>query len=139
MTLASRKVLVAEDNTVLGEVIRFNLQRALFDVTIARNGNEAIRLLESEPFSILITDYEMPGLDGEQICNRVRNELYLDSLRIVMCSAKGLELDREALQAKFSLEAILLKPFSLRDLTSLLESLVSVDCDNAPQKVTCTQ
>ena len=139
MTLVSRKVLVAEDNPVLSEVIRFNLQRTGFDVTIARNGNEAIRLLESEPFSILITDYEMPGLDGEQICNRVRNELYLDSLRFVMCSAKGLELDREALQTKFSLEAILLKPFSLRDLTSLLESLVSVDCDNAPQKVTCTQ
>ena len=139
MTLVSRKVLVAEDNPVLSEVIRFNLQRTGFDVTIARNGNEAIRLLESEPFSILITDYEMPGLDGEQICNRVRNELYLDSLRIVRCSAKGLELERVALQEQFSLEAILLKPVSLRDLTSLLESLVSVDCDNAHQKVTCTQ
>lgn len=135
--MESRKVLVAEDNIVLGDVIRFNLQRAGFDVTLARNGNDAMRFLESEPFSILVTDYEMPGLDGEQICNRVRNELQLDSLRIVMCSAKGLELDREALKAKLSLEAILFKPFSIRDLTSLLESLVPAECESTPKTVTC--
>lgn len=139
MTLESRKVLIAEDNTVLGDVIRFNLQRAGFDVTLARNGTDAIRFLESEPFNILVTDYEMPGLDGEQICNRVRNELQLDSLRIVMCSAKGLELDRESLKAKLSLEAILFKPFSIRELTSLLESLVSVECDNTPRIATISQ
>jgi len=137
MTLESRRVLVAEDNLVLGDVIRFNLQRSGFDVTLARNGNDAIRFLESEPFSILVTDYEMPGLDGEQICHRARNELQLDSLRIVMCSAKGMELDREELKAKLSLEAILFKPFSVRDLTSLLESLVSAECDSTPKTVTC--
>ena len=137
MKLESRKVLVAEDNIVLGDVIQFNLQRAGFDVTLARNGNDAVRLLETEPFSILVTDYEMPGLDGEQICNRVRNELQLDSLRIVMCSAKGLELDREALKAKLSLEAILFKPLSIRDLTSLLESLVPAECESTSKTVTC--
>ncbi|MCE3014327.1 MAG: response regulator [Pirellula sp.] len=138
MKLESRKVLVAEDNIVLGDVIQFNLQRAGFDVTLARNGNDAIRLLESEPFSMLVTDYEMPGLDGEQICDRVRNEMHLDSLRIVVCSARGHELDREALKAKFSLEAILFKPFSIRDLMSLLESLVLLECDSTPNTVTCS-
>jgi CheY-like chemotaxis protein len=138
MTLESRKVLVAEDNIVLGDVIRFNLQRSGFDVTLARNGNDAIRFLESKPFSILVTDYEMPGLNGEQICLRVRNDLQLDSLRIVMCSAKGLELNREELKTKLSLEAILFKPFSIRELTSLLESLVSVGCNTAPPIVCCS-
>lgn len=139
MTVESRKILVAEDNVVLGDVIRFNLQRAGFDVTLARNGNDAIQLLESEPFRIMVTDYEMPGLDGEQICRRVRNDLKLHSLRIVMCSAKGLELDRESLKEKLSLDAILFKPFSIRELTSLLESLVSVESDSTPNTVTCSQ
>jgi CheY-like chemotaxis protein len=137
--LESRKILVAEDSRVLGDVIQFNLQRAGFEVTLARNGNDAMRLLESEPFSMLVTDYEMPGLNGEQICDRVRNELHLDSLRVVMCSAKGHELDREALKAKFSLEAILFKPFSIRDLMSLLENLVSAECENTPKTVTISQ
>ncbi len=120
----TKRVLVAEDNVVLGDVLRFNLQRSGFAVTLARNGTEALRLAESQPFDILVTDYEMPGIDGEELCNRVRNVLKLDAIRIVMCSAKGLELDREEIMARLSIEAILYKPFSIRELTTLLENLV---------------
>jgi CheY-like chemotaxis protein len=124
--LGVRKVLVAEDNIVLGDVLRFNLQRAGFAVTLVRNGVHALELLSTEKFDILVTDYEMPGIDGEQLCAKIRDELQLESLRIVMCSAKGLELDREELKARFSLESILFKPFSIRELTCLLESLSCV-------------
>jgi len=120
----AKRVLVAEDNVVLGDVMRFNLQRSGFAITLARNGTEALRMAESQPFDILVTDYEMPGIDGEELCNRVRNELKLDAIRIVMCSAKGLELDREEIMARLSIEAILYKPFSIRELTTLLENLV---------------
>ena len=119
----AKRILVAEDNVVLGDVIRYNLERFGFAVTLARNGTEALRLAESQSFDILVTDYEMPGIDGEELCNRVRNELKLDSIRIVMCSAKGLELDREEIMARLSIEAILYKPFSIRELTNLLENL----------------
>ena len=119
----AKKVLVAEDNVVLGDVIRFNLQRSGFAVTLARNGEEALRIVASEPFDILVTDYEMPGLDGEELCQRVRNELKLEAIRIVMCSAKGLELDREELKARLCIDAILYKPFSIRELTTLLDKL----------------
>ncbi len=119
----AKKVLVAEDNVVLGDVIRFNLNRSGFTVTLARNGKEALRLASSQRFDILVTDYEMPGLDGEELCSRVRNELNLSEMRIVMCSAKGLELDREELKSRLCLEAILFKPFSIRELTTLLEGL----------------
>ena len=119
----TKRVLVAEDNVVLGDVLQFNLQRSGFAVTLARNGNDALRMAESHPFDILVTDYEMPGIDGEELCNRVRNVLKLDAIRIVMCSAKGLELDREEIMARLGIEAILYKPFSIRELTTLLESL----------------
>ena len=130
------RVLVAEDNVVLGDVIRFNLQRSGFAVTLARNGQESLRILASEPFDILVTDYEMPGLDGEELCQRVRNELKLDAIRIVMCSAKGLELDREELKARLCIETILYKPFSIRELTTLLANLATPNSDFAlPQLV----
>ncbi len=118
-----KRVLVAEDNVVLGDVIRFNLNRSGFAVTLARNGEEAFRLVSTQPFDILLTDYEMPGIDGGELCHRVRNELNLSSIRIVMCSAKGLELDRGELKSRLCLEAILFKPFSIRELTTLLEGL----------------
>ncbi len=120
----AKRVLVAEDNVVLGDVIRFNLQRSGFEVTLARNGIEALRMVESQPFDILVTDYEMPGIDGEELCHRVRNELNLTEIRIVMCSAKGLELDRDEIKTRLHIEDILFKPFSIRELTTMLESLV---------------
>jgi two-component system alkaline phosphatase synthesis response regulator PhoP len=120
----TKRVLVAEDNVVLGDVIRFNLQRSGFQVTLARNGIEALRVVESQPFDILVTDYEMPGMDGEELCHRVRNELNLTAIRIVMCSAKGLELDRDEIKTRLNIEDILFKPFSIRELTTKLESLV---------------
>ena len=131
----ARRVLVAEDNVVLGDVIRFNLQRSGFSVSLARNGNEAFRLLMEQTFDVLVTDYEMPGIDGDELCHRVRNELKCESLRIVMCSARGLELDRDELKTRLGIEAILFKPFSIRELTMLLENLVkaAIDCD--PQLV----
>ena len=130
-----RRVLIAEDNVVLGDVIRFNLQRAGYVVTLARNGIDALRMLAAEPFDILVTDFEMPGIDGGELCNRVRTELNLDSIRIVMCSAKGLELDRDELKTRLCLEAILFKPFSVRELTSLLDNLEFATCDHVPQLV----
>ncbi len=134
MSIAKR-VLVAEDNVVLGDVIRFNLQRSGFATTLARNGNEAIQMLTEQTFDILVTDYEMPGIDGEELCHRVRNELKCESLRIVMCSARGLELDRDELKVRLGIDAILFKPFSIRELTILLENLIKAASDCDPQLV----
>ena len=131
----NKRVLIAEDNVVLGDVIRFNLQRSGFAVTLARNGEEALRMVASQPFDILVTDYEMPGLDGEELCQRVRNELKLEAIRIVMCSAKGLELDREELKARLCIEAILYKPFSIRELTTLLDKLAIPSCEFSPPQL----
>lgn len=120
---ATRKILIAEDNTILGDVIQFNLQRSGFNVTLARNGDEASQLLTQQAFDILVTDHEMPGLNGEELCRYARFELHLDALQIVMCTAKGYELKRDELQTKLNIEKFLYKPFSIRDLVKLLESL----------------
>ena len=123
MMLAAKRILVAEDNVVLGDVIRFNLERSGFVVTLARNGEDALRFAAAQPFDILVTDYEMPGLNGEELCGRIRFDLMLDAIRIVMCSAKGLELDRDELKSRLGIDAILYKPFSIRELIALLDQL----------------
>jgi CheY-like chemotaxis protein len=128
-----KSVLVAEDNVVLGDVLRFNLQRCGFDVTLARTGDEALRLLASQSFDVLVTDYEMPGLNGEELCWQVREALKIDSIRIVMCSAKGLELDRDELKTRYRIEDILYKPFSIRDLTNLLDRLWATSDTSDPE------
>jgi DNA-binding response OmpR family regulator len=131
-----KRILVAEDNLVLGDVFRFNLQRSGFAVTLVRDGEQAFQLLESQPFDVLVTDYEMPGLNGEELCKQIRSISRLDSLCIVMCSARGLELDRDFLMASLRISAIIYKPFSIREVTAFLETLCTAnDSRLLPQAV----
>lgn len=129
------RVLIAEDNIVLGDVLRFNLQRCGWEVTLARTGSEAQKLVADQPFDILVTDYEMPGLNGEELCSYVRDSQKNSDIRIVMCSAKGFELNRESLKSRYQIEEILYKPFSIRDLASLLEKL-QLTCDTSGTSLT---
>ncbi len=131
------RVLIAEDNIVLGDVLRFNLQRRGWEVALARTGSEAQKLVADQSFDVLVTDYEMPGLNGEELCSHVRDSQKNSDIRIVMCSAKGFELNRELLKSRFQIEEILYKPFSIRDLTSLLEKL-QLTCDNSGTSLTLT-
>jgi CheY-like chemotaxis protein len=119
---ARLRLLLAEDSLVLGEVLRFNLELERFDVTWAQNGKEAIDLYAQSDFDLLITDYEMPILNGEDVCDAVRNEFH-GTLPIIMCTAKGLELDLERLTARYSLAALLQKPFSICEMADLIRSL----------------
>lgn len=119
------RVLVAEDNYALANVLRFNLQRAGFAVTVANNGMQAIEYLGREAFDLLMTDFQMPGVNGEELCRVVRQELQLDSMPIVMCSAKGFELDIPGLKAQYGISEILYKPFSVQAIVSLIQTLAT--------------
>lgn len=114
------KVLVAEDNNVLGDVVRFNLQRAGCNVTLSRNGKDAVEQLSTEAFDILLTDYEMPHINGAELCRIAREELDLQSMAIILCSAKSLEINHDRLKLEYSITEILAKPFSMRELIDLV-------------------
>ena len=119
------KVLVAEDNNVLGDVIRFNLLRAGCDVTLVRNGKEAREQLSTSIFDLLLTDFEMPHINGAELCRIAREELDLHSMAILLCSAKSLEIDHDRLKSKYSIASILAKPFSMSELTDLVLKLIA--------------
>lgn len=114
------QILVAEDNRVLSDVLKFNLLRAGFEVTVARDGRSAMQQLRERQFGMLITDYQMPGANGEEIIQFARNTLGLSSLPIIMCSAKGLELDIEYLQGELNVSRVIYKPFSMREIVELI-------------------
>lgn len=118
-----KQILVAEDNRVLSDVLKFNLLRAGFEVTVARDGRTAIEQLQERSFGLLITDYQMPGANGEQIIEHARKTLGLNTMPIIMCSAKGLELDIEHLQNDLQVSKVIYKPFSMREIIDLIREL----------------
>lgn len=127
MSQQQHQVLVAEDNSVLSHVLRFNLESAGLKVIAAVNGREAMRALDAQDFDLLITDFQMPEANGDEVCRYAREEAKRTRMPIIMCSAKGLELDSEALERQWGVIRIFYKPFSMRDMLKCVQdSLPSV-------------
>ncbi len=74
-----------------------------------------MQFLAVDHYDLLITDFQMPGVNGEALCQAVRDEMGLRDLPILMCSAKGLELDTQELRNKWNVTQVMFKPFSMRD------------------------
>ena len=110
------QILVAEDNRVLADVIQFNLEDEGFDVTVAHDGRKALNLTRKHTYDLIICDYQMPGLSGEELLREVRAESMSQNAVCVLCSAKGYELDVESLTNELQLMQVVLKPFSPNQL-----------------------
>lgn len=113
-------ILIAEDNRVMADVLRFNLARSGFSVTVASNGLVAVELLQAGAFDLVISDYQMPGMNGEELCRWMRSDPRYRTVPVLMCSAKGYELDASRLQEELDISRIFYKPFSPRDVVELV-------------------
>ncbi len=114
----SPKVLVAEDNRAMGNVLSFALEREGFDVTLARSGTEAIEVCETSTFDFVLTDHQMPGASGVDLCRHLRGQAKHAVVPILFCSAKGFELDALELREEFGVIDVALKPFSTSEIVN---------------------
>ncbi|MFG0332614.1 MAG: response regulator [Maioricimonas sp. JB049] len=124
MATVTSRVLVVEDNRVMADVVRFNLSRAGMDVQVAFNGRAALGVFNAGHFDLVITDYQMPEMSGEELCRAIREGDHNRLVPILLVSAKGYELDVQSLVEEFSLSRVLFKPFSPRDIVQTARSLV---------------
>jgi two-component system, OmpR family, alkaline phosphatase synthesis response regulator PhoP len=120
------RVLVAEDNVAMGNVIAFNLKKAGLDVVHVASGAAAWQRLQQPGFDLLLTDFQMPGMNGGDLCKRVREEPSLAGLPVILLTAKGLEIDTDYYRDTLRVNALILKPFSPRELLRVvLENLAA--------------
>ncbi|MBC8356464.1 MAG: response regulator [Planctomycetes bacterium] len=121
MSNSERRILVAEDNAALASVVRFNLERAGFQVTVAYNGRLAWEAVQEDDFDLIVTDQQMPEMTGCEFCEKLRT---LDAYRdkpVIMLTAKGMELELPRLKAELGIAATFLKPFSPKEIVTAVE------------------
>ncbi|HEX4951629.1 MAG TPA: diguanylate cyclase [Blastocatellia bacterium] len=87
------KVLIAEDDMVSGMVLERTLQRWGYDVIKTKNGTEAWELFQQEPVSLVITDWEMPGLSGLELCRCIRQFTHEHYTYIILLSSKSQKIE----------------------------------------------
>lgn len=109
-------ILVAEDDRVLAEIVRFNLERAGYDVVLAYDGVRAAELASTRSFDLIISDFQMPKLSGDEFVRGVRCGGPNAGTPIVFCTAKGYEVDEDRLVRELLIDRVFAKPFSPREL-----------------------
>jgi len=118
-----KKVLIVDDEPNIVMALEFLFRKSSFDVLIARNGTEALELLEGNVPDIILLDIMMPDVDGYEICTTVRADARMKATKVVFLSAKSKNTD---IQKGYDLGADLYvtKPFSTRSLLKSVNELL---------------
>ena len=119
----SKKILVADDEPNIVTALEFLLERSGYQVRTARNGDEALKAIESDPPDLVLLDIMMPVKSGYEVCKRIRDEPAWRQIKVVMLSAKG----RDAEVAKglaMGADLYVTKPFSTRELLSQIKAVL---------------
>lgn len=92
MTLA--RVLVIEDDLLIQQVLRFQLEAAGYSVRTADNGALGLELIEAEPPDLVLTDLMMPVMDGHEVCRRLRQDFRTAQIPVILLTAKAESTDK---------------------------------------------
>jgi two-component system phosphate regulon response regulator PhoB len=116
-------ILVAEDESALLTLLRYNLERAGYRVLEARDGEEALLIAAEETLDLVILDWMMPQLSGIEVCRRLRGRQETRNVPIIMLTARGEETDRVR-GLDTGADDYLTKPFSMSELLARLRALL---------------
>ena len=123
MIAAPVRLLVVEDEVDLRSLLDRHLERAGFRVRLAEDGREALRIAWAEPLDLVVLDLMLPGIDGVEVCRRLRAEPRTAKLPILMLTARGEPTDRVGgLEA--GADDYVVKPFHLRELVLRIEAIL---------------
>ena len=116
----TQRILVIEDDPNIAHLLALNLRDIYCDVGVAHNGSEGWSLVQAHPYDLIILDLMLPGLDGLEICRRLR--LRPNYTPILMLTAKSSELDR-VLGLEMGADDYLTKPFSIMELLARVKAI----------------
>jgi two-component system, OmpR family, KDP operon response regulator KdpE len=115
------RLMIVDDEPALRKALRTSLLASGFDVLEARDGEEALMILERTPVAIVLLDINMPGMSGVEVCRRIRSSSA--QMGIIMVTVRDSEEDKvQALEA--GADDFIGKPYHLRELVARLNAMM---------------
>ena len=115
------KVLIVEDDPSMAVALRDGFEYEGYQVQVARDGTEGLRLASGKELDLIILDVMLPNLSGLDVCKQLRNNG--SDLPIIMLTARGQEIDK-VLGLKIGADDYVTKPFSFMELMARVEALL---------------
>ena len=114
------KVLIVDDEKTLVKALKFSLEKEGFRVIEAYNGEEALQKVADEEPDLIILDLMLPGLDGFEVCRRIRKN---NEVPIIMLTARGDDIDK-VLGLELGADDYMTKPFNPRELVARIKAIL---------------
>lgn len=116
----SAKILVVDDEPPIVDVLVYNLERANYQVLIARDGEEALVVARREQPDLIVLDLMLPKVEGLEVCRALRRER---DVPIIMLTARDAEVDR-VVGLELGADDYVVKPFSVRELVARVRNVL---------------
>ena len=119
----SKKILIADDEPNIVAAIEFLLQRGGYEVSVAHDGENALKLVEACVPDLVILDVMMPQKSGYEVCARIRERAEWRHIKVIMLSAKGRDTEVNK-GLSMGADLYVTKPFSTRELMAKINGLL---------------
>ena len=123
MTDQKKSILVVEDEEDILALLHFNLIKAGYDADCASHGEEALRSVAAKKPDLILLDLMLPGIDGMEICRRLRQEEATNEIPIIMLTARGEEEDIIR-GLELGADDYVTKPFSIKILLARVQTVL---------------
>ncbi len=130
--MSKKRILIADDDPHIREVVRFALEQASFETVEAADGLAALEAVGEHDPDLVVLDIMMPEMDGTDVCRKLRAD---SSVPIVFLSSRDDEIDR-VLGLELGGDDYLTKPFSPRELVARVKAVLRRSGDSAPADAT---
>ena len=115
-----KNILIVDDEPHVIRVLKLSLEKNGYVVTAAHNGEQALERLKDNLPDILITDIDMPRMNGKELCSRIKNDMPDRNFPILVLTSKT-EIEHRVWTRDMKLTMFLEKPVSIRKLLKLLD------------------
>ena len=116
--MSNEKILIVDDDKEIINLMNFNLKNEGYSILKAYNGKDALQLVENNDIHLIILDIMMPGIDGMEVCRRVR---VIKNIPIIILSAKSSDIDK-VIGLSTGADDYIVKPFSTMELIARVKA-----------------
>ena len=116
----SQTILIADDEQSIVDLLQYNLEKGGYEVVVATNGHDAVKLAHKHHPDLAILDITMPGLDGLEACSQLRHNL---GTPVILLTARDSEIDK-IVGLEIGADDYVTKPFSPRELIARIKAVL---------------
>ncbi|MGE5197648.1 MAG: response regulator [Deltaproteobacteria bacterium] len=117
------RILLVDDDPDILDVLEISLSEEDYEILKAMDGEEALRIVKSNTLDLVLLDYNMPKMNGRQVCMEIKKDLLLQHLPVIMVTGKG-ELDDKIGGINAGADDYIVKPFEPKELLARIRMIL---------------